>query len=58
VEWLTIRDQAQSIVDDVTRIRTHPLVPATIAIYGYVYDVKRGALIEVPAATEAGQARA
>jgi carbonic anhydrase len=56
IEWLTIRDQAQSVLDDVTRIRTHPLVPGSIPIYGYVYDVKTGRLIEVPAATEAGRA--
>jgi carbonic anhydrase len=55
VEWLTISDQAQSVVDDVTRIRTHPLVPATIPIYGYVYDVSTGRLVEVPPATAAGR---
>src|ERR1039457_3099934 len=27
IEWLTIRDQAQAVIDDVERIRTHPLVP-------------------------------
>jgi carbonic anhydrase len=32
VDWLTIADNAQSVVDDVTRIRQHPLVPARIAI--------------------------
>jgi carbonic anhydrase len=58
VEWLTIRDQAQSVLDDVTRIRAHPLVPASIPIYGYVYDVKTGRLVEVPAATAAGRAAA
>src|SRR5882672_11351264 len=44
IEWLTIRDQAQSVQDDVRRIREHPLVPTEIAIYGYVYDVKSGNL--------------
>jgi carbonic anhydrase len=33
-------------------------VPPTIAIYGYVYDVTTGRLVEVPAATEAGRATA
>jgi carbonic anhydrase len=56
VEFLTIKDQAQSVVADVTRIRTSPLVPKSIPIYGYIYDVKSGKLIEVPAATEAGRA--
>ena len=50
IEWLTIRDQEQSVRDDVERIREHPLVPENIAIYGYVYDVKSGRLLEVPAA--------
>jgi len=56
VEWLTIPDQKQAVVDDVTRIRSHPLVPRSIPIYGYVYDVKTGKLIEVEAATQAGKA--
>jgi carbonic anhydrase len=55
IDWLTIADQTQSVLDDVTRIRQHPLVPGTIPIYGYVYDVRSGRLIEVPAATEAGK---
>jgi len=58
VEWLTIKNQAGSVLDDVTRIRTHPLVPASIPIYGYIYDVKTGQLIEVPDATAAGRAKA
>jgi carbonic anhydrase len=48
IEWLTIRDQQQSVRDDVQRIRDHPLVPKNIAIYGYVYDVKSGRLFEIP----------
>ncbi|HEV7753956.1 MAG TPA: carbonic anhydrase [Baekduia sp.] len=56
VDWLTIADQQQSVVDDVTRIRTHPLVPAGIPIYGYIYDVATGKLVEVPEATAAGTA--
>jgi carbonic anhydrase len=50
VEWLTIRDQAQSVRDDVQRIREHPLVPENIAVYGYIYDVTSGRLLEVPEA--------
>jgi len=51
IEWLTIRDQQQSVRDDVQRIREHPLVPKEIAIYGYIYDVGSGRLIEVPHAS-------
>lgn len=57
VDWLTISDQEQGVVDDVTRIRSHPLVPGSIPIYGYVYDVKTGRLLEVTDATAAGAAR-
>ncbi len=55
IEWHTIRDQAQSVTDDVTRIREHPLVPKTIPIHGYIYDVKNGRLEEVREATAAGR---
>ena len=56
IDWLTIADQTGSVIDDVERIRSHPLVPARIPIYGFVYDVRSGRLIEVPNATEAGLA--
>ena len=56
IEFLTIKDQAESVLADVTRIRTSPLVPKSIPIYGYIYDVKSGKLIEVPSATAAGGA--
>jgi carbonic anhydrase len=55
IKWHTIRDQESSVVQDVRRIREHPLVPADVPIYGYVYDVKTGRLNEVKAATEAGK---
>ena len=44
ITWMTFTDNAQSVVEDVTRIRTHPLVPGEIPIYGYMYDVKTGKL--------------
>ncbi len=54
IDWLTIADSARSVTDDVTRIRRHPLVPGRIPIYGYLYDVTTGRLVEVPEATAAG----
>ena len=54
IDWLTISDNAQSVVEDVTRIRSHPLVPGRIPVYGYIYDVVTGRLVEVPDATKAG----
>ena len=55
IEWLTIPNAEQSVVDDVSRIRNHPLVPGSIPIYGYIYDVKSGRLIEVSEATRVGK---
>ena len=57
IDWLTIKDQAESVTSDVRRIRNHPLVSGSIPIYGYIYDVRSGKLIEVPTATEVGKAR-
>ncbi len=56
IDWLTISDNAQSVAEDVARIRNHPLVPASIPIHGYLYDVKTGRLVEVPETTKAGAA--
>ena len=57
IDWLTIKDEAKSVVADVQRLRNHPLVPSEIPIYGYVYDVKTGRLREVEEATAIGKAR-
>ncbi len=57
INWLTIADAEGSVVEDVSRIRNHPLVPGNIPVYGYIYDVRSGRLVEVPAATKAGKAR-
>lgn len=56
INWLTIRNQEQSVVEDVTRIRNHTLVPKYIPIYGFIYDVRTGKLVEVPEAMAAGRA--
>src|SRR5580658_6038768 len=37
IDWLTMTDNAESVADDVARIRAHPLVPGRIPIYGYIY---------------------
>ena len=57
INWLTIADAELSVVEDVARIRNHPLVPANIPIHGYIYDVRTGRLVEVPAATKVGTAK-
>ena len=54
IKWHTIRDQAQSVIQDVRRIREHPLVPADISLFGFVYDVRTGRLDEVEGAKSLG----
>jgi len=56
IDWLTFSDNASSVIEDVERIRNHPLVPDDIPVYGYIYDVKTGKLVEVPEATRLGKA--
>jgi len=57
INFLAIENLEQSVVDDVARIRHHPLVPANIPVYGYIYDVHTGKLIEVAEATKIGAAK-
>ena len=47
IDWLTIDDRERSVVRDVQRVRAHPLVPSELPIYGYLYDVKTGQMLEV-----------
>ena len=56
VDWLTFKDAADAVVEDVKRVRTHPLVPARIPIYGFMYDVDTGKLTEIEAASAIGKA--
>lgn len=55
VDWLTFGDLEKSVYEDVKRIRFHPLVPDEIPIYGFIYDVRTGTLIEIPEATQIGK---
>ena len=56
IDWLTFDDPESSVIDDIIKIRNHPLVPNNIPIYGFMYDVKTGSLIEVKEASRAGAA--
>jgi carbonic anhydrase len=56
IDWLTMKDNAAGVVADVRRIRNHPLIPRSIPIRGYIYDVRTGKLDEVLAAMAAGKA--
>ena len=55
INWLTFKNNELSVLEDVQRIRNHSLVPHYIPIYGFIYDVKTGKLVEVPDAMKAGR---
>ena len=44
INWHTIADQEKNLLEDIERVRNHVLVPSTINISGFVYDVKTGEL--------------
>ncbi len=52
VHKLALRDQEHSLVADIERIRNHPLVPAAVEIYGYMYHVETGRFVEVCRASD------
>ena len=54
IDWLTFNDNEKSVVEDVLKLKSHPLVPNSIPIYGYIYDCKTGNLKEVLEATKVG----
>jgi carbonic anhydrase len=54
IDWLTFTDAKQAVIDDVARIKAHPLVPKSIPVHGYIYDVKTGNLMEVEGARAVG----
>jgi carbonic anhydrase len=56
IDWMAVKDPAQAVIDDVARIRNHPLVPNSIPIYGYIYDVRTGQLNEVEGSRSVGKA--
>ena len=56
IDWLTISDLEKSVIDDVQRIRTHPLVPPNVPVYGFIYDCRSGRLKRVEEAMELGKA--
>jgi carbonic anhydrase len=54
IEWLTFKDQKQAVLDDVARIHNHPLIPKSIPVYGFLFDVHTGKLLEVEGARATG----
>ena len=56
IDLLTFDDPATCVLDDIIKIKNHPLVPNSIPVYGFLFDVKNGKLIEVKEASLAGAA--
>ncbi|MBM7510175.1 carbonic anhydrase [Nocardioides salarius] len=41
-----VADQLAALADDVAKVRTHPLVPDSVSVGGFVYDVDTGLLTQ------------
>ena len=48
IDFLPFSDLEQSVHDDVSLLRNSPFIPKSIAISGFIYDVKSGKLLTVP----------
>lgn len=55
IRWLPISDRELAVVEDVQRIRNHPLVSPEVTIHGMLYDVKTGKLSDVTEANRIGR---
>jgi carbonic anhydrase len=42
--WSVVPDQPSALRDDVARVRSHPLIPASVPVGGFLYDVDTGRL--------------
>lgn len=49
INWLTISNQRESILEDISRIKEHPLVSDEVSVFGFLFDVKTGLLEEINA---------
>jgi carbonic anhydrase len=48
--WQTfgvVEDQQAALLDDVHRVRAHPLIPGTVEVGGFMYDVDTGLLTQL-----------
>jgi carbonic anhydrase len=58
IDWLPIMNGLHdSVLHDVAKIRQWPLIPSTIPIYGFIFDVNTGTLMPIQKAMEAGKAK-
>ncbi|HSS67127.1 MAG TPA: carbonic anhydrase [Nocardioidaceae bacterium] len=47
IPWHVVPDQTQRLRDDVATLRSHHLIPDTVAIGGFLYDVDTGRLAQL-----------
>ena len=57
MDFMPIRGSlAENLILDVRRLRSHPLVPPTVTIHGYIYEIETGRLVISREANEIGAA--
>ena len=47
MKWYTFSNLKESILEDLEKIKNHPLIPKNINIYGFIYDVKTAKLLPI-----------
>jgi carbonic anhydrase len=47
IDFLPFKDLEQSVRDDVVTIKNSPLIPESVEVSGFIYDVKSGRLLPV-----------
>ncbi len=47
IDFLPFADLAQSVRDDVAAFKASPLIPDSVPVYGFIYDVRTGQLSRV-----------
>jgi carbonic anhydrase len=47
IDFLPFKDLEQSVRDDVATLKASPLIPETVEISGFIYDVRSGRLLPV-----------
>jgi carbonic anhydrase len=47
IDFLPFKDLEQSVRDDVAILKASPLIPNTIEISGFIYDVHNGKVLPV-----------
>ncbi len=46
MDFQAISDQSEALADDVQKVRTHPLIPESVLVGGFIYDVDTGLLTQ------------